>query len=101
MKLAGHLKMTLRELCERMDSREFSLWMAFHRFHEPLPEPWYEAGIIASAAIAPYCRAGNRPKASDFVPIEQKVSHQQQIDDSLRQLQEALARQQGERQGDG
>lgn len=90
MKLAGHLKMTLRELCEKMDSREFSLWMAFHRFHEPLPEPWYEAGMIASAAIAPYCRPGNRPKASDFVPIHSKVSHEDQIADTLKALKEKL-----------
>ena len=88
MKLAGHLKMTLRELGERMDSREFSLWIAFHRFYEPLPEPWYQAGVVASAAVTPYCRAGNRPKASDFVPIEESAGmHEQQIADTLKVLQ--------------
>ena len=80
--------MTLRELSERMDSREFSLWIAFHRFYEPLPEPWYEAGVVASAAVAPYCKPGNRPKASDFVPIEQPVSHECQIQETLKMLQE-------------
>ncbi|MGI9458429.1 MAG: phage tail assembly protein T [Pirellulales bacterium] len=94
MKLAGHLKMTLRELCDRMDSREFSLWLAFHRYHEPLPEPWYEAGMVASAAIAPYCRPGNRPKASDFVPIASTVKHETQISDELKKLSEALGGQQ-------
>lgn len=90
MKLAGHLKMTLRELSEKMDSREFALWMAFHRFHEPLPEPWYEAGLVASAAIAPYCKPHNRPKASDFVPIEQKLKHEDQIAEQLLKLKDAL-----------
>ena len=79
--------MTLRELSERMDSREFSLWIAFHRFYEPLPEPWYEAGVVASAAVAPYCKPGNRPKASDFVPIEQPASHECQIQETLKMLQ--------------
>lgn len=80
--------MTLRELADRMDSREFSLWIAFHRFYEPLPEPWFEAGMVASAAVAPYCKPGNRPKASDFVPIESPVSHQVQIQETLKMLRE-------------
>lgn len=84
------MKMTVRELCERMDSREFSYWLAFHRFYEPLPDPWFETGIVASAALAPYCSRGKTPKPSEFVPVEKPPQHETQIIDQLRQLKEAL-----------
>jgi len=67
-RLAGHLGMTVDELCDRMTAAELSEWMALDMYHQPLPNPWYQTGVIASAALAPHCGRGKAPKAEDFVP---------------------------------
>jgi hypothetical protein len=68
-RLASHLGCTVRELQERMDSREFSEWCAFNRI-----DPWTRnrmdlgfanvCSIIANANSA----KGRRFKAEDFMP---------------------------------
>ena len=68
-RLAGHLGMTVSELCERMTSAELSEWMALDMFHRPLPDPWRQTGVLASAMLAPYSGRGKKPKAEDFVPV--------------------------------
>ena len=42
-RLAGHLGMTVRELGERMDSRELTEWMAFERYyHGTIGDEWWQ-----------------------------------------------------------
>jgi hypothetical protein len=91
-RLAGHLGMTVSQLCQAMDSRELSEWMAMHRYYSPLPDSWRETGLIASAALAPYCPRGKTPKAEDFVPIDKPPQHELQLREQL----EALKRQMGQ-----
>lgn len=67
-RLAGHLGMTVGELEDRMTSAELTEWMALDMYHQPLPNPWYQTGVLASATLAPHCRRGKAPKAEDFMP---------------------------------
>lgn len=73
-----------------MDSAELSEWLAVHRYFMPLPDPWHQTGVLASAAIAPYSPKGRPPKAMDFVPIEKPPQHPEQIAAALRQLHAEL-----------
>ena len=87
MRLAGHLGMTLGELHQRMDSREFSMWMALHLYYEPIGGGWEQTGTIAAAILAPYCRRGQVPEPNDFIPVlKKKPQHKTQIHDVLRQM---------------
>ena len=83
--------MTVKRLCQEMDSREFAEWVAIHRHYHPLPDPWREAGLVASASLAPYCPRGRTPKAEDFVPVAKAPQHEQQIQEALAQLAKDLA----------
>jgi hypothetical protein len=89
-RLAGHLGMTVRELSERMDSRELSEWMAFTRYYEALPDSWAETGLMVSAMLAPYSPKGKAPKASDFIPLEKPPQHDAQAADVVRELARQL-----------
>lgn len=94
MRLAGHLGMTLGELFERMDSREFSRWMAYHTYYEPLGGQWMQTATIATAVIAPHCKPGQMPSPEDFVPVhKKKPQHSTQISDTLRQMAADLNKQ--------
>jgi len=73
-----------------MDSAELAEWITVHTHFMPLPDPWHQTGVIASAALAPYARKGHTPKASDFVPIQQPPQHPEQMAAALRQLQQEL-----------
>ena len=75
-----------------MDSRELSEWIAMHRFFEPLPDPWRQTGLLASAALAPYCKKGQTPKAEDFVPIEQAKQDDTQIMDMIERVNAQIAK---------
>jgi len=89
-RLAGYLKMTVRQLCEQMDSREFAEWVAIHRHYHPLPDEWRQTGLMASASLAPYCPRGRTPKAEDFVPVARAPQHEMQIAETLAQLAKDL-----------
>ena len=94
MRLAGHLGMTLGELFQRMDSREFSMWMAFHTYYEPLGGEWQQTATLAAAVLAPYCRRGSTPDPEDFIPIhKKKPQHKSQISDVLKQMAADLGKQ--------
>lgn len=82
--------MTVGEIEQRMTSRELAEWMAYARYYQPLDGSWEQAGLIASAVLAPYSRRGKTPKASDFVPIEQPPQHKTQIHSALARLKADL-----------
>lgn len=87
MRLAGHLGMTLGELHQRMDSREFARWMAFHSYFDPIGGDWQQTATLAAAVLAPYCKQGRTPDPEDFIPVhKKKPQHATQINDALRQM---------------
>lgn len=84
--MAGHLGMTVGELCRRMDSRELTEWVALTRYFHALPDPWQQTGLLASAVLAPYSPQGKAPKGSDFVPIETPPQTNEQMMSELKKL---------------
>lgn len=93
-RLAGHLHMTVGELCQRMDSRELTEWIAYERYwHGPLSDEWLQVGVVASAALAPYTKRGSSPKPHDFVPVEKPPQHNTQINATLEQMAKTLGTQ--------
>lgn len=82
--------MTVRQLCDTMDSRELSEWMAVHRFYMPLPDSWHQTGVLAASTLAPYSPRGKAPKASDFVPIENPPQHPLQAQAAFAELSRQL-----------
>jgi len=74
-----------------MDSRELSEWIAIHRHFHPLPDAWRQTGIVASAALAPYCPRGRTPKVEDFVPVVKAPQHELDIQAALEKLAQDLA----------
>jgi hypothetical protein len=83
--------MTVKRLCEEMDSREFAEWVAIHRHFHPLPDAWRQTGLVASATLAPYCPRGRTPKVDDFIPVVKAPQHELQIQAALEQLAKDLA----------
>lgn len=69
LRLAGHLKMTVSELCVRMDSREFSEWKAFAKYYEPFGDEWRQTALTIVACLAPYVKRDKFPKPEDFMPM--------------------------------
>ena len=90
-RLAAHLGLTVKRLCEEMDSREFAEWVAIHRHFHPLPDAWRQTGLMASATLAPYCPRGRTPKVDDFIPVVKAPQHELQIQAALEQLAKDLA----------
>lgn len=82
--------MTLAELFDRMGSREFAYWQAYHRFFEPVGGEWEQTGLLAASSLAPYCDRHNTPKPADFVPVKTPPQHQIQIDAVLRKIKDDL-----------
>lgn len=76
---------------QEMDSREFSVWMAFDRYHEPIGDEWRQTGTLAAAMLAPYCPRGKTPKPDDFMPLVSKSpQHPTQIESTLKELAKIL-----------
>jgi hypothetical protein len=94
MRLAGHLKMTLGELFVRMDSKEFTRWLAYHFYYEPIGGHWEQTGTIAAAMLAPYTPRGKKISPDDFIPRHKNApQHKTQIDDVLMQIARDLGQQ--------
>lgn len=88
--LAGHLKMTVGEIEQRMDSHELTEWLAWARYFQPLDNSWAQTGILASVSLAPHARRGQCPKPRDFIPTEKPPQHKTQILDVLSQMKKDL-----------
>ena len=89
MRLAGHLGKTLAEI-DRMDSREFSMWIAYSRWFRPLDDPWLQTGMQMSATLAPYSKH-KAPDPIDFIPVDSLTpQHPTQVVDNLKALAAAL-----------
>jgi hypothetical protein len=88
LRLAAFLHMTARELGERMDSREFSEWIAMDRYFLPLPDPWRETSLIATSALAPHCKETLKPDA--FVPVEAPPQHHSQDVAAINELRRQM-----------
>lgn len=89
-RLAGHLGMTVGEIERRMTTRELAEWIAYARYYQALPDSWAETGLLVSAVLAPHCKPGTGPKASDFIPVESPPQHEQQAKDAILDLAKAL-----------
>ena len=85
-RLAATLGWSVKQICRDMDSRELSEWITVHTYFMPLPDPWRQTGVMASAALAPYAKHGSAPKSSDFVPIQTPPKHPLQVRDAVAQL---------------
>jgi hypothetical protein len=82
--------MTVRELGERMDSRELSEWIAYTRHFEAIPDPWRQTAKAVCATLAPHCRRGAMLKEEDFVPIEPPPQHPEQMRLEVERLRQML-----------
>lgn len=82
--------MTVGEIERRMTTRELAEWMAYARYYQALPDSWAETGLLVSAALAPHCKPGTAPKASDFIPVEKPPQHEQQAKDVVLDLAKSL-----------
>jgi hypothetical protein len=90
--LAGHLKMTVGEIEQRMDSHELSEWLAYARYFQPLDNSWAQAGLLASITLAPHTKRGHCPSPTDFIPIEKAPQHRTQILSVLEQMKQDLGK---------
>lgn len=88
--LAREMRITVKELAQRMDSREFSEHIAYTRWFAALPDSWRQTGLLAAALLAPHIERGQRPKPEDFIPIEKPPQHESQDLEALMKLRQAL-----------
>lgn len=82
--------MTVRDIETRMDSRELAEWKAVDRYFMRLPDPWQQTGVMAASALAPYCPAGQPPRASAVVGLAEPPQHPLQIREALARLHSEL-----------
>lgn len=62
--------MTVRELSERMDSREFSEWLAMESI-DPLPDHWFISAFQQKTMCDVHLgKAARNIKISDFLPFD-------------------------------
>lgn len=81
--------MTVGELLDRMDSAEFSEWIALDRYYERVGDDWLQTGILAAAVLAPYSKSAPDPKR--LIGLEEHAPrHRTQDLDALRRLQSDL-----------
>lgn len=88
--LARELKMTVRELCQRMDSVELSEWIAYTRWFSAMPDSWEQTSLLVAAVVAPHCDRDKRPKPHQFVPIATPPQHESQDLGALLELRRAF-----------
>lgn len=64
--------MPVREMLDRIDSRELSEWTAFHNL-EPFGDDWRRSGLTTAAVYNVNISKGKRLGAEDFMPIVKRV----------------------------
>lgn len=82
--------MTVKEMLERMDSRELSEWYAYDQ-RWPLPDPWQQTARICRVIVASSGKFNRRdiPDEVAFMPVAIKPEQSQsQIIAELMKLQE-------------
>lgn len=88
LRLAGHLGKTLAEI-DAMDSREFSLWIAYSRWFRPLDDSWLQTAMLATCELAPHTK--KTPTPEQFIPIEHNTpQHWSQIRATLERMKADL-----------
>ncbi len=81
--------MTHGELLDRMDSAEFSEWIALDRYYERIGDDWLQTGILAAATLAPYSKSPPDPKR--LIGLEDNAPrHRTQDLEALKRLQADL-----------
>lgn len=81
--LGVHSRHALKQLLTHRDYQE---WMELYR-----EDPWDQdradlrAGIVASAALAPYAKKGRQPKPVDFMPYV-KTKAKQMSEESMKAI---------------
>lgn len=89
LRLAGHLKKTLKELDE-MPCDEYALWQAWSRYHVPFDSTWEQAAMLACMIVAPYMPRGYKITQADFMPVSKSPQAQSQIDETLAAISKDL-----------
>lgn len=79
--------MPVGELEDRMTSAELAEWMALDMYHQPIPDPWRQTGVLASASLAPHCGRGKTPRPDDFMPKARLPQSPEDMAAELRKLQ--------------
>lgn len=98
-RLALALGMTVAELGERMDSREFSEWMAYYKM-EPFGQ---DRGDIGHAITASVVANANAPKGKKFTPMDflprRKQKKRQMTEQEMRRIFDHAAKSWGKTNG--
>lgn len=89
MRLAGHLRKTLREIDE-MDCDEYALWQAWSRYHMPFDSSWEQAALLACVFSAPHVPRGYRLDPKDLIPVLKPPQAQSHIDRTLEAIHKDL-----------
>ena len=92
MRLCALLGIHSRHAMKRLlTHRDYQDWMELYR-----EDPWDQdradlrAGIIASAALAPYAKQGRQPKPADFMPYV-KTKVKQMSEESMKAIIQKVA----------
>lgn len=74
-----------------MDSREFSQWIAWARWFQPLDDTWGQTAMLVTSVLAPYSK--QTPDPEKFIPVEDRApKHPTQIAETLRRMAEDLGK---------
>jgi hypothetical protein len=68
-----------------MDSREFSQWIAWARWFQPLDDSWGQKAMLVTSVLAPYSK--QTPDPEKFIPIESRApQHPTQMAETIRRM---------------
>lgn len=73
-----------------MTTREFAEWLAYTRYYQAIPDSWAETALMTSAIMAPHCKEGQAPSASEFNPVETPPQHVTQAKEVILDLRQQL-----------
>lgn len=86
--------MTRRRLLEELDSAELMEWLAYDSV-EPLPDSYWQAGMLASVLAQIHSASGKKYKPQDFMPSQEAAAERRRAAEaaSLARMQAFAARQ--------